>query len=179
MSKIFTMTGRMNRAKYLLVMLRLAIPPAIIQGIEQWQPNAILQQFYASELIVFAAIIYLVSFILTICPVVQRWHDLDRPGTYWFLSLIPVLNIIPGLILLVAKGTKGPNQYGDDPLKRASPPSTEGAGATPSAPPKIPGPKAPTLPTEDRLAKLRALHEQGLVSDEAYASKQEEILRNL
>jgi uncharacterized membrane protein YhaH (DUF805 family) len=175
MSKIFTMTGRMNRAKYFWVMLCLATPTAIIQGIEQRQPDSLTEVWIA-----FAIVILFVSCILTICPVVQRWHDLDRPGTCYLLSFIPPLNIVLGLALLLVKGTKGPNQYGDDPLKPALPPSN--------------------LPTEDRLAKLRALHEQGLVSDEAcvsrlaklralheeglvsdevYASKQEEILRNL
>jgi uncharacterized membrane protein YhaH (DUF805 family) len=163
MSKIFTMTGRMNRAKYFWVMLCLAIPTAIIQGIEQWQPTAITDwrepYSFTEGWIAFAIVIYFVSCILTICPVVQRWHDLDRPGTCYLLSFIPPLNIVLGLALLLAKGTKGPNQYGDDPLKPALPPSN--------------------LPTEDRLAKLRALHEQGLVSDEAYVAKQKEILRNL
>ena len=50
---------------------------------------------------------------------VKRLHDLDRPGWHWWLLLIPLVNIYMGLILLFAKGTQGPNQFGRDPLMAA------------------------------------------------------------
>ena len=50
---------------------------------------------------------------------VKRLHDLDRPGWHWWLLLIPLVNIYMGLVLLFAKGTHGPNQFGRDPLMAA------------------------------------------------------------
>jgi len=50
---------------------------------------------------------------------VKRLHDLDRPGWHWWLLLIPLVNIYMGLVLLFAKGTQGPNQFGRDPLMAA------------------------------------------------------------
>ena len=47
---------------------------------------------------------------------VKRLHDLDRPGWHWWLLLVPIVNIYIGVILLFAKGTQGPNQFGRDPL---------------------------------------------------------------
>ena len=46
----------------------------------------------------------------------KRLHDLDRPGTDCWLFLIPIYGIYLGLLLLLAKGTEGDNQYGPDPL---------------------------------------------------------------
>ena len=55
---------------------------------------------------------------------VKRFHDLDRPGTHYWLLLIPFYNIYLGLVLLFEKGTVGDNKYGPDPLggTRPSPP---------------------------------------------------------
>ena len=50
---------------------------------------------------------------------VKRLHDLDRPGWHWWLLLVPIVNIYIGVILLFAKGTQGPNQFGRDPLMAA------------------------------------------------------------
>ena len=51
---------------------------------------------------------------------VKRLHDLDRPGWQWWLLLVPLVNLYIGAILLFAKGTDGPNEFGDDPLMAAT-----------------------------------------------------------
>lgn len=50
------------------------------------------------------------------CVTIQRLHDLNRPGSHWFLLLIPFYNIYLGLLLSFKKGTVGPNRFGEDPL---------------------------------------------------------------
>ena len=42
---------------------------------------------------------------------VKRFHDLDRPGTHFWLLLIPIYGIYIGLLLLFKKGTEGPNRF--------------------------------------------------------------------
>jgi uncharacterized membrane protein YhaH (DUF805 family) len=49
-----------------------------------------------------------------ICVSVRRFHDLDRPGSDYWLLLIPFYNIYLGFVLLFKGGTDGPNQYDED-----------------------------------------------------------------
>jgi uncharacterized membrane protein YhaH (DUF805 family) len=54
---------------------------------------------------------------------VRRWHDLGRSG-WMVLSCVAIL---PLIVVGCVRGTKGPNQYGSDPLD-----SPEGAGGRPA-----------------------------------------------
>ena len=48
---------------------------------------------------------------------IRRLHDLDRP-TWWVIGgFIPLVNLAMSLYLLFAEGTRGPNQFGPDPLE--------------------------------------------------------------
>ena len=48
---------------------------------------------------------------------IRRLHDLDRP-TWWVAgNFVPIVNMALGFYLLLAEGTRGPNQYGPDPLE--------------------------------------------------------------
>lgn len=51
-----------------------------------------------------------------VCVAIRRLHDLERPGVHWLLLLIPFYNIYLGFVLLLQKGTEGPNRYGEDPV---------------------------------------------------------------
>jgi uncharacterized membrane protein YhaH (DUF805 family) len=63
--------------------------------------------------------IYLLVVVALILPglavSVRRLHDLNKSGWYILLSLIPLIGGIWLLVLMVSKGTDGPNQYGPDP----------------------------------------------------------------
>jgi uncharacterized membrane protein YhaH (DUF805 family) len=53
---------------------------------------------------------------------VKRWHDRDKSGWMVLINLIPVVGWIWSLVELgFLKGTSGPNQYGDDPLRPTVP----------------------------------------------------------
>jgi uncharacterized membrane protein YhaH (DUF805 family) len=45
--------------------------------------------------------------------IVKRLHDLDRPGSHYFLMWIPIYNLYLALVLLFQSGTRGANRYGD------------------------------------------------------------------
>jgi uncharacterized membrane protein YhaH (DUF805 family) len=47
---------------------------------------------------------------------VKRLHDLGRPGSHYWLFLIPFYGIYLCFVLLFKKGTDGSNPYGPDPL---------------------------------------------------------------
>lgn len=64
-------------------------------------------------------IVSLVVGISTASLIVQRLHDLGRPGYHYWIILIPIYNIIFILFDLCGKkGQIGTNKYGLDPLKK-------------------------------------------------------------
>lgn len=46
----------------------------------------------------------------------SRLHDMNVTGWVYLGCFVPYINFIVGLVILLAPGTKGPNQYGQDPL---------------------------------------------------------------
>ena len=59
-----------------------------------------------------ALIGYVVAVFLLACISVKRLHDLNLSGWFYWVTLIPVANILFGLYMLFAPGTDGPNRYG-------------------------------------------------------------------
>ncbi|MEK6542728.1 MAG: DUF805 domain-containing protein [Pseudomonadota bacterium] len=57
------------------------------------------------------------TFIPMLAVTVRRLHDQDKSGWWWLLNFVPF-----GAYVLIAffciEGTKGPNQYGPDPMGR-------------------------------------------------------------
>ena len=51
---------------------------------------------------------------------IRRCHDVNHSGWLILLLFIPVIGNIFSLYLLCAKGTAGPNSYGEDPLANSS-----------------------------------------------------------
>lgn len=103
--RYFTFKGRLNRVKHFFITVLLYIPVLII-----CQPT---QDVLLAFLVFMLSIVY---FILSTCAIVQRLHDIERPGTHIFLLLIPIYHIYLVILLFFKKGTDGPNKYGDDPL---------------------------------------------------------------
>ncbi len=46
---------------------------------------------------------------------VRRFHDQDKSGWFVLLNLIPFLGGLVVLVFMCLEGTKGTNQYGEDP----------------------------------------------------------------
>lgn len=113
--------GRLNRSRYFLYGLTVGIIIALAYVI------SIIVMVDPPTVGTYITLVIYIS-ILIICSIsgtslsIRRLHDLDKTG--WLVlielfSLIPVLRIISAifsLYLLFAPGTKGPNQYGNDPL---------------------------------------------------------------
>ena len=47
---------------------------------------------------------------------IRRLHDIDRPGWWILIGLVPLVGAILLLVWYCSKGTTGPNTYGPDPL---------------------------------------------------------------
>ncbi|QIX61776.1 DUF805 domain-containing protein [Hymenobacter lutimineralis] len=46
---------------------------------------------------------------------VRRMHDVNKSGLFLLVGLVPIIGGIWILILACTEGTRGPNQYGEDP----------------------------------------------------------------
>jgi uncharacterized membrane protein YhaH (DUF805 family) len=67
---------------------------------------------------VFGIVLYALYAIVTLIPslavAVRRLHDIGKSGVYILFAFVPLLNIWL-LVLLATEGTRGANQYGEDP----------------------------------------------------------------
>jgi len=96
-------SGRYNRAKYIWTTFLVALPIAVLAVIL----TSVDESITVLNIVAFAAL----------SPItVKRLHDVDKPGWYYLLFLVPLANLILGLYLLFKKGTQGTNKFGPDPL---------------------------------------------------------------
>lgn len=58
---------------------------------------------------------WLASFIPSIAVTVRRFHDQEKSGWFYLLGMIPYVGGLILLVFMFMDGTRGPNQYGDDP----------------------------------------------------------------
>jgi uncharacterized membrane protein YhaH (DUF805 family) len=104
----FSYRGRLRRSSYFWQILAIAFPVAFI--------NVALGD--SPESAGLGVLVGLGAGILASFPQVKRLHDLNMSGWFYWLSLIPLVNLIFGLYMLFARGTVGPNRYGPDPRDR-------------------------------------------------------------
>lgn len=118
--RLFSFKGRSGRMEYFLhnliddvVMIALIVIISVIMvAFEDSRASTI-----AAILGVLCIIAVLFLGIMSdIAVTVRRFHDLGRPGSGFWLLLIPIYNIILGLTLLFKRGIEGDNEYGPDPL---------------------------------------------------------------
>ncbi len=115
---LFSMEGRYNRARYfwtaaaiwmVLQIFGIALGVAISLSAD----DAESARAAAGQI---GCLLGLAAAAVIAFPAVKRFHDLNRPGTHYWLLLIPIYNIYLALLLLFKRGTEGENLYGPDPL---------------------------------------------------------------
>ncbi|WP_430883286.1 DUF805 domain-containing protein [Fusibacter sp. JL216-2] len=67
--------------------------------------------------IVLILAIVIPSAYFSICVQIKRAHDLGKSGHFVWLTLIPIVNLYPGILFGFFKGEGGTNSYGTDPLQ--------------------------------------------------------------
>lgn len=103
---LFSFKGRINRKKYWIGMIPVAITTTIL--------------YYLLEI---EEINYLVYFILQLLMIwwnsaihIKRWHDRNKSGWFYFVFIIPYVGQAWTLIECgFLKGSDGPNRFGEDP----------------------------------------------------------------
>lgn len=106
---LFSFNGRVNRAKYWLMVLILSVIPFII----------LLLSLIIGEV---GSVLYILYSVITIWPGLaisaKRWHDRDKSAWWILIGFIPIIGTIWTLVELgFLKGTSGNNRYGPDPLE--------------------------------------------------------------
>ena len=111
--KFGTFSGRARRKEYwmfFLVNVVIEIVIGIISGI---------LGSISKDLIIVGTIITglygLFIFVPALACVVRRLHDVNKSGAWIFISLVPIVGAIWLLVLLCTEGTRGANNFGEDP----------------------------------------------------------------
>ncbi len=104
--------GRASRSEYwwtflyfIMIYAALLIVPALKMG------------SLGTLLTLVLSIVVLGTCIPMISVSVRRLHDYNKSGWFYLLGLIPFVSLYL-LYLYVQPGTRGPNQYGPDPLEK-------------------------------------------------------------
>lgn len=105
----FSLSGRVNRAAYLLAFLLATMVPAffLYRFMLTPQDSALGQTW---------AFVFWVTFAISIWSnlalSVKRLHDLAQPGIFALALFIPVVSIVAFVLLCFYPGTPGPNKFG-------------------------------------------------------------------
>lgn len=105
----FSLEGRLNRKPYIIGTFSLSLISTICGYFVEHSSSTLIS--------IFGIIVGLAVIAGSISLLVKRLHDLDKSGYFGFIALIPIVGFIFGLYLMFAKGTDGPNRFGEDPLE--------------------------------------------------------------
>jgi uncharacterized membrane protein YhaH (DUF805 family) len=120
---LFSFEGRINRAKFWLVLLGIAVVEIIVLGatggsayLTATDPTMVMQSMSSTGYIPF--IIFIPLFWIGLAVNVKRWHDRDKSGWWILINLVPVIGGLWSLIETgFLPGTRGSNRFGPDPLQ--------------------------------------------------------------
>tara|TARA_B100001996_G_C18422532_1_gene501283 strand:- start:82 stop:453 length:372 start_codon:yes stop_codon:yes gene_type:complete len=74
---------------------------------------------FKNEAVVFFCIGIIIIIAIPLFTVgIRRLHDTGKSGLHFLWGCIPFIGGLIFIILMLADGTKGKNQYGEDPLKK-------------------------------------------------------------
>jgi uncharacterized membrane protein YhaH (DUF805 family) len=107
---LFQFDGRLNRAKYWLGIVVVAVVATIASLIAAGVDSSVVWVIFG----IFAIFLIWPS----VAVEVKRWHDRDKSGWWWLIRLIPLVG--PFWVLIECgflEGTDGPNRFGADPLR--------------------------------------------------------------
>ena len=107
--------GRARRKEFWLFMLffllGMYIPPVLFGG-SMFAPDP-------SGVVLVGLGLWVLFMLFNIIPAisvsVRRLHDIDKPGWWYWIGLVPLIGIII-LFFYAQKGTVGANRFGPDPL---------------------------------------------------------------
>jgi uncharacterized membrane protein YhaH (DUF805 family) len=104
--KYFVMEGRASKSEFWWFQLI-------------WSSCFIINFIFESETVSYFLLgIIIMIFIPLFTVGVRRLHDTNKSGFYVLWSLLPFIGGVVVLAFMTGEGTKGKNEYGEDPLKK-------------------------------------------------------------
>jgi len=172
----FSTEGRIRRSTFLIRSLLLAMPNLLFA-------LPIENGLYESPgIILFFLLLTIVFGVLSMIQGVKRLHDMNHEGILIFLLLVPLVNIFFYLYMIIKDSHPGKNQYGEDPKKNQRTVKNENVQH-----PRI---KTFTDKTDEKslsnkykiseleyLEKLANLKERGIITEDEFKSKKNQILK--
>ena len=116
LKKYADFTGRAPRAEYWWFVLLYMVGFVVATIIDSVLGLDAMALTYGPVTILFALAILVPSLAVG----ARRLHDTDRSGWWLLIGLIPLIGAIVLLVFFVAEGTRGSNQYGEDPYAGGS-----------------------------------------------------------
>ena len=114
--KFLTTEGRLNRLRYFKYGLIAGLFSVVVSIILQTVATLVTGNPEGFLVRAVSTVVSFLWFVVYICLVIRRLHDLNKKELFAVLAIIPMVNFFFGIYLLLAKGTVGYNQYGPDPL---------------------------------------------------------------
>ena len=108
--------GRINRAKFwagIGVLVAIGIVAVLIDSVLGTR----IAMGQGGEMGIVSTIVSLASIYFALAVYAKRWHDRNKSGWWSLIALVPLIGGIWLLVELgILEGTRGPNNYGPDPL---------------------------------------------------------------
>lgn len=108
--RFFSTDCRIGRLRYLAHAFLAYVLFGIVAGIGAAMAAAVHPIFW-----VVAAVGYIAILVSLVIFIIQRLHDLNHNGWLSLLMFVPLVNLLFGLYITFAAGTKGTNNYGLQP----------------------------------------------------------------
>ncbi len=119
---LFSFQGRVNRARFWLVVLAISVLEAVVFGAAlggaavSGDPEAAMKAVGPGMGLVLLVVVVVFAWV-ALANAVKRYHDRNKSGWWVLIVFVPVIG---GLWYLIEcgflPGTAGPNAYGPDPL---------------------------------------------------------------
>ena len=115
--KSFQIKGRASRSEYWWFNLVYIMGWVILFSIDK--PAIYDESGFYDSLIKIIFFIFLIMIIPGISVSIRRLHDINKSGALLFINIIPIIGPLLIFFMLIKEGTKGKNDYGQDPLKKS------------------------------------------------------------
>lgn len=118
---LFSFQGRIGRLKYLVAALCVGVVSGLVSVLVQAMLLGEVAAFniyssrYGEGQLIHFAVSLLVAGWPGIALAAKRFHDQNRSGHWTWLCLVPIINVVVGIMLLFVSGTREDNRFGEPP----------------------------------------------------------------
>lgn len=113
MSTLISMDGRISRSTYFWTTLAVMAITSFVAVVVAFVLSMTVPAYWATSTA--GGLIALVGTVMIAFAAVKRLHDIGRPGTHYWLFLVPLYNVYLALMLMFQRGNDGTNRFGSDP----------------------------------------------------------------